>query len=74
METIEVESRIDGTFTGWEGNTVFVLTNGQIWQQSRYSYWYHYAYRPEIEIFDKGFGRELRLVGHDNSVRVQRIR
>jgi hypothetical protein len=29
-----IESQIDGTFQGWSGETVFKLTNGQIWQQS----------------------------------------
>lgn len=26
-----IESRIDGTFEGWDGDTVFKLINGQIW-------------------------------------------
>ena len=34
-----IESQIDGEFEGWEGETVFVLTNGQIWQQSSYDYY-----------------------------------
>lgn len=29
-----VESRITGTFTGWRGETVFRLDNGQRWRQS----------------------------------------
>ncbi|MDR0881742.1 MAG: hypothetical protein LBP55_04270, partial [Candidatus Adiutrix sp.] len=33
-----IESQIDGTFEGWSGETVFKLTNGQIWQQSSYAY------------------------------------
>jgi hypothetical protein len=74
MGSVEVESRIDGTFHGWDGKTLFLLANGQIWQQARYNYWYHYAYRPAVEIFDDGNGHELRLAGHDRSVRVRRIR
>src|SRR5690606_4924947 len=37
-----IESRIDGEFEGWEGETVFKLLNGQIWQQidGRYKYRY----------------------------------
>ncbi|MEO5596945.1 MAG: hypothetical protein ABIQ97_07340, partial [Lysobacteraceae bacterium] len=27
------ETRIAGTFKGWSGNTKFVLSNGQVWQQ-----------------------------------------
>lgn len=29
----ELETRIAGTFKGWSGNTKFVLSNGQVWQQ-----------------------------------------
>ena len=37
----EVESRLLGSFTGWSGQTVFRLDNGQVWQQrldGRYRY------------------------------------
>ena len=37
-----IESQIEGTFNGWTGETVFKLTNGQIWQQASYAYTYHY--------------------------------
>jgi hypothetical protein len=43
-----VQSRIDGKFEGWTGNTVFVLTNGQVWRQARYAYKYKYAYNPKV--------------------------
>ncbi len=39
-----VESEIDGDFHGWDGNTIFKLVNGQIWQQTEYDYEYEYAY------------------------------
>jgi hypothetical protein len=29
-----IETRIDGTFTGWYGHTVFTLENGQQWTQN----------------------------------------
>ncbi len=45
-----IESNIDGTFKGWEGNTTYKLTNGQIWKQKVYKYEYKYAYRPEVII------------------------
>ena len=28
-----IESKIDGEFEGWEGDTIFKMMNGQIWQQ-----------------------------------------
>lgn len=51
----EIESQIDGDFNGAEGESVYKLTNGQIWQQSRYMYQYMYAYRPMVRIaFEQG--------------------
>jgi len=32
-----IESRVDGEFEGWDGETIFPLTNGQIWQQVQYA-------------------------------------
>ncbi len=29
-----------GTFNGWDGETIFNLDNGQVWQQSQYDYMY----------------------------------
>jgi hypothetical protein len=31
-----VESKIEGEFRGWEGETQYTLVNGQIWKQCRY--------------------------------------
>lgn len=45
-----VESSIDGEFRGWDGNSKYRLTNGQVWQQSEYKYEYMYSYRPEVMI------------------------
>lgn len=33
-ERVTVESRIDGTFSGWRGASVFKLENGQEWTQA----------------------------------------
>ena len=33
-----IHSYIDDDFEGWEGETIFKLDNGQIWQQSSYAY------------------------------------
>ena len=46
-----VETQIDGTFKGWDGETIFKMMNGQIWQQSSYAYLYHYAFQPEVLIY-----------------------
>ena len=59
-----IETQIDGTFNGWTGDTVFKLSNGQIWQQSSYDYTYHYAYRPEVLIFPSSGRCKMKVDAH----------
>ncbi len=67
-----IESRIEGNLEGWSGDTVFEFVNDQVWQQSSYAYWYHYAYRPGVVTMDS---RVLMLADDDsNRVNVRRIR
>jgi hypothetical protein len=35
-----IESTISGEIEGWDGETIFKLDNGQIWQQAEYDYTY----------------------------------
>ncbi|MFL2646375.1 MAG: 4-fold beta flower protein [Dehalococcoidia bacterium] len=44
-------SHINGEFEGWEGDTLFSLSNGQYWIQTDYSYHYSYAYMPQVMIY-----------------------
>lgn len=69
-----IESRIDGTFEGWSGETIFKLINGQIWQQSSYAYTYHYAYRPEVLIYSSGGGYKMKVEGVNGSIAVRKLR
>jgi hypothetical protein len=69
-----VDSRIDGEFEGWDGDTVFTLMNGQVWQQSSYSYFYHYRYSPRVLIFKQGYGYVMKVDGVDRTVQVKRLR
>jgi hypothetical protein len=68
-----IESRINGEFTGWDGDTVFLLLNGQIWQQSSYAYLYHYAYGPEVLIYRSGSVYKMRVEGVDGEIAVSRL-
>lgn len=68
-----IESRIEGDFQGWEGETIFKLANGQIWQQSVYAYTYHYAYRPEVMIYRTEGGYKMKVAGVDKPISVRRI-
>lgn len=66
-----IESKIDGEFRGWNGEMVYKLLNGQVWQQCRYKYEYKYAYRPDALIYNPGGGHIMYVEG--TSARVRRI-
>lgn len=69
-----IESQIDGDFEGWDGDTIFKLTNGQIWQQSLYSYTYHYAYRPNVIIYPTSGGYKMKVDGVSSEIYVKRLK
>jgi len=69
-----IESRIEGDFEGWDGDTVFRLQNGQIWQQAGYAYRYHYAYAPRVTIIPVGGGHEMIVDGVSQRIQVMRLR
>lgn len=69
-----IQSTIDGTFEGWDGDTLFPLTNGQIWQQAEYNYHYHYAYRPKVTIHKISSGWKMKVEGVDKEIKVKRIK
>jgi hypothetical protein len=66
-----IQSKIDGEFRGWDGETIYKLLNGQVWQQSHYKYEYKYAYRPDALIYNPGGGHIILVEG--TSARVRRI-
>jgi hypothetical protein len=68
-----VETKISGSFEGWEGETIIKLMNGQIWQQSEYYYHYHYAYMPDVLIYRSGGGWTMKVKGVDKAVGVRRL-
>ena len=69
-----IESKIDGDFEGWEGETIVKLMNGQIWQQTEYHYHYHYAFMPEVLIFKSGSGHKMWVKGVEKAVSVERLK
>ncbi len=70
-----VTSRIKGSFSGWDGNTVFALENGMIWEQSDTEKFYtKEVQNPEITIKPGMFGTwRLSVDGHHSQCRVKRI-
>lgn len=69
-----VESQIDGNFEGWAGETIFKLSNGQIWQQATYAYTYHYAFRPKVLIFKTNSAYKMKVEGVDGTIFVKRLK
>src|ERR1700687_432528 len=65
-----IESEIDGEFQGWDGDTIFKLMNGQIWQQSSYDYTYDYEYDPDVLIYKTPGGFKMKVGGVDESIYV----
>ena len=68
------ESKIDGEFRGWSGNTLFALVNGQVWQQSSYDLTRHFANSPKVLIYRSGPAIKMHVEGVDHTIFVKRIR
>jgi hypothetical protein len=69
-----IETQVDGEFSGWEGETIVKLINGQIWQQMEYHYEYHYAYMPKVLVYPSGGGFKMKIEGTEQAIGVQRLR
>ena len=69
-----IESNIEGEFQGWEGETIFKLDNGEIWQQASYSYTYHYSYRPKVMIYRSGGTYRMKVEGLEETIPVKRLK
>lgn len=69
-----IETKIDGEFEGWEGETIFKMMNGSIWQQASYAYTYHYAYMPDVIIYHKGGSYYMKVEDVDDEIQVIQIR
>ena len=67
-----IESRISGDFSGWDGESEYELTNGQVWKQARYRYQYRYKYSPRVLIYRASGGHIMDVEGC--RAVVQRIR
>ncbi len=71
----EIESAIDGPFTGWTGRTKFVLKNGQIWQQVGSGSYRFSGDSPEVIIRPRTMGSwKLYLKAGGRGVKVTRIK
>jgi hypothetical protein len=69
-----IRSRIEDTFEGAAGDSVYKLDNGQIWQQSKYFYKYKYLYRPRVTIETTGYRGVMLVDGFDKEIHVERLK
>jgi hypothetical protein len=70
-----IESRLEGHFNGWDGETLFKLDNGQIWQQAASGYHYHYTFRPSVTLVRvRGDVYTMHVDGVTESVTVRRLK
>lgn len=69
-----IETQMEGTFEGWDGETIFKLSNGQIWQQASCAYTYHYAYRPKVLIVLSGSAYRMKVDGVESTILVKRLK
>jgi hypothetical protein len=67
-----IETKINGEFKGWEGETSYVLMNGQKWKQAEYKYEYKYEYSPDVVIYEGFSGTYMHVAG--TKVKVKRIK
>jgi len=74
LGTVRLQTQIDGDFEGWDGDTVFVLSNGNILKQASYAYTYHYAYRPRVLVYLRGTYYYLLVDGVEESIMVYVIK
>jgi len=63
-----MKSRIDGNFKGFEGDTVYRLMNGTVWQQTDGKYKYKYAYAPPVVVYKVGNRWKMSVKGITVSV------
>jgi len=68
------ESKIDGDFEGWEGETIVKLMNGQIWQQVEYYYTYTYSFMPNALVYKTGGIYKMKVDGVDKAIGVMRLK
>jgi len=70
-----IQSNIVGKFSGWDGQTVFKLANGMIWEQAdKDKFYIREVENPAIVIEPGMFGTwRLRVEGYNSECRVERL-
>ncbi|MFD2157523.1 hypothetical protein ACFSW8_01275 [Rubritalea tangerina] len=69
-----IESKIDGEFNGWEGETIVKLMNGQIWQQTDFQMKITYKFMPKVTIYQSNGITKMIVDGTNKAVAVTRLK
>ncbi len=65
--------RVQGEFLGWNGQTIFRLSDGTTWQQAKHDVFFYRANDPEV-ILEQGAGKFfLSLPGTGKKVEVRQL-
>jgi hypothetical protein len=73
---VEINSRLIGMFSGWDGNTLFKLDNGMIWAQTskKDKFYIEPIENPAVTIEPGMFGTwRLHVEDYATAVKVERI-
>jgi len=75
MERTTINSRLVGKFTGWDGQTVFKLENGMIWEQAdKDKFFIKEVENPMVSIEPGAFKTwKLSVEGYSSHCKVKRI-
>lgn len=60
---------VEGSWNGWDGETIVELTNGSVWKQAQYHYEYRYSYRPKATVT----GGQMQVDGMSRAIPVRRL-
>ena len=69
----ELHTSIDGEFNGWAGETVFKLSNGQLWEQTEFDLYVTARISPSVTLTSNGGLVTLTVDSSGESVEVQQI-
>lgn len=75
MERSLITSHLVGKFTGWDGQTVFKLENGMIWEQTDKDKFYTKEVENPVVSIEPGAFKswKLSVEGYDSHCKVKRI-
>ena len=75
LQQVPVRRRIAGHFSGWSGDTIFTLDNGEVWKQRLSGRYFANLESPEVEIRKNMLGfYEMRIVKTGRKIGVTRLK